>query len=366
MTIKGRSRERDEPHEYFLMIRTPTFVAKTLLVCSVCCPLAATPCVADAVRPPQESAREFVAPAEPAIERGLRYLATKQRDDGSFGEGYGANVAVVGLGGIAFLASGSTPGRGPYGENLDRVVDYLLSHSQPSGFITASGTSSQGPMYGHGFATLFLAEAYGMSPNDDLRDKLDAAIALIVSAQNEEGGWRYQPRPVDADLSVTICQIMALRAARNAGVDVPADTVDRCIAYVRSCQNADGGFGYTPRDRSSLFPRSAAGVVALYSAGVYEGPEIDRGLAYLEASLAGRAAGRRTGHFFYGHYYGVQAMWQAGGQRWEQWYPKVRDQLIASQRGDGTWHESVGPQYATAMACIILQAPNDIVPIFQR
>lgn len=315
---------------------------------------------------PQETAREFIAPADSAINRGLDFLARSQREDGSFGSGYAGNVAVVGLGGIAFIASGSTPGRGPYGEHLDRVVDYLVDRTGPSGFITASGKSSQGPMYGHGFATLFLAEAYGMSPNDELRDKLEAAIGLIISAQNNEGGWRYQPRPVDADLSVTICQIMALRAARNAGIDVPVETVDRCIKYVRSCQNPDGGFGYTSRDRSSLFPRSAAGVVALYSAGVYDGPEIEKGLLYLDKSFINQGRGRRSGHFFYGHYYGVQAMWQAGGERWQRWYPKIRDTLVASQSATGSWSGSVGSQYATAMACIILQTPNDLVPIFQR
>ena len=84
-----------------------------------------------------------------------------------------------------------------------------------------------GPMYEHGFATLFLAEVYGMSPRDDMRDKLARAVDLIVRTQNAEGGWRYQPRREDADISVTICQVMALRAARNAGLKVPNETVDR-------------------------------------------------------------------------------------------------------------------------------------------
>ncbi|MEM6799342.1 MAG: prenyltransferase/squalene oxidase repeat-containing protein [Planctomycetota bacterium] len=312
------------------------------------------------------SAEALMAPAQAAVDRGLAYLAGVQQEDGSMGVGYGRNVAVVGLTGMAMLASGSTPGRGPYGKNIQRSVDYLLEHTKPSGFITADGSTSQGPMYGHGFATLLLAEAYGMSPRDELRDKLDTAIKLIVSAQNEEGGWRYQPRPNDADISVTICQIMALRAARNAGLHVPNETVDRCLAYVRRCQNPDGGFGYMPRDATSLFPRSAAGVVALYSAGVYEGDEVRRGLAYLEAQAPGGGVLRRRGHYYYGQYYAVQAMWQVGGERWNRWYPAIRDELLASQQPAGNWSDSVGPHYATAMACIILQTPNDLVPIFQR
>lgn len=344
-----------------IVVRLRTFVRQLIL-------FALSTSIAAAQDPAttEISAAELIAPAEEAIDEGLTYLANIQREDGSLGVGFGRNVAIIGLTGVAMLASGSTPGRGPYGENINRCVDYLLEHTQASGFITVDGSTSQGPMYGHGFATMFLAEAYGMSPREEVRDKLASAVKLIIGAQNEEGGWRYQPRPNDADISVTICQIMALRAARNAGLHVPTETVDRCLAYVRRCQNPDGGFGYMPQDKTSLFPRSAAGVMALYSAGVYEGDEVARGLAYLEKQRPGRGLGQRRGHYYYGQYYAVHCMWQAGGERWQKWYPAIRDELIASQQPGGNWTDSVGPQYATAMACIVLQTPNDMVPIFQR
>ena len=188
-------------------------------------------------------------------------------------------------------------------------------------------------MYGHGFATLFLAEVYGMSSEQTLREKLVRAVDLIVNTQNDEGGWRYQPKRQDADISVTICQVMALRAARNAGLFVPNETIDRCIDYVKRSQNADGGFMYkltAPGD--SRFPRTAAGVVALYSAGIYEGEEIDKGLDYLMKQLPEAKAVQLEAYYFYGHYYAVQAMWQAGGDHWQRWYPAIRDALLARQR----------------------------------
>ena len=119
-----------------------------------------------------------------------------------------------------------------------------MDHTEPSGFIINRDAVSQGPMYGHGFATMFLAECYGMSRRAELRGKLAAAVKLIVDSQNDEGGWRYWPDSTDADVSVTICQVMALRAARNAGLSVPKTTIDRCIEYVKKCQNPDGGFTY--------------------------------------------------------------------------------------------------------------------------
>lgn len=315
---------------------------------------------------PEEGAAAMTAPAEEAIKRGLAFLGSSQLPDGSYGgRGIGKNPAVAAISGMAFLASGSSPGRGPYGENLDRCVDYIVQHTQPSGFIAVDGATSHGPMYGHGFATLFLAEVYGMTPREDLRDKLAAAIKLIISAQNPEGGWRYQPTPTDADLSVTICQIMAIRAARNAGIYVPAETVERCQEYVRECQNIDGGFGYTPRDKRSLFPRSAAGVVALYSSGIYDGEEISEGLAYLEKNRP-NGERRNMSHFYYGQYYAVQAMWHAGDERWTNWYPEARDLMLAKQGPDGSWPDGNGKHYATAMACVMLQLPNNALPIFQR
>ena len=136
-------------------------------------------------------------------------------------------------------------------------------------------------MYSHGFGTLFLAEAYGMTHRPEIREKLRKAVQLIIDTQNNEGGWRYQPVKNDADLSVTICQINALRAARNAGLYVPKETVDACINYVKQSQNPDGGFRYMLSGGASAFPRSAAGVVALQSAGEYDSKEIRDGLAYL-------------------------------------------------------------------------------------
>ena len=116
----------------------------------------------------------------------------------------------------------------------------------------------------------------------------------------------------------------------------------------------------------SEFPRSAAGVVALYSAGIYEGDEIHKGLEYLMQHVPRSGASSRQPYFFYGHYYAVQAMWHAGGDYWQRWYPAVRDVLTAQQHDDGSWTDLHGPEYATAMACIILQMPNNYLPIFQR
>lgn len=326
-----------------------------------------------------ETAQNNVAPDEitpaltQAVDKGLKYLAAQQGADGSFGDGrFGKNVAVSALTGIALMADGNLPGRGRYGDHVAKCAEYILANSTESGLI--AGDSSNGPMYGHGFATLFLGEVYGMTAgggdtalSNRLHEALVKSVHLIEKTQNEQGGWRYNPLPYDADVSVTICQIMGLRSARNAGIEVSKQTIDRAVEYVRKCQNPDGGFKYQLESGASGWPRSAAGVASLYYAGIYQDDAIDRGIAYLtkEAMPGGAAASRA--HYFYGHYYAVQAMYLSGGQAWAKWWPAIREELLRSQVDDGAWEDrSVGNTYGTAMALIVLQMPKRYLPIFQK
>jgi hypothetical protein len=301
------------------------------------------------------------------VAKGLKFLASRQRADGAFAtDRMGANVAVCGLAGMAMMAAGSTPDRGPYGREVTRFHDYVLGAATDSGLIDAPRARSHGRMYDHGFATLFLAEVYGMSPRGDLRGKLAKAVQLIVDTQNDEGGWRYEPQRGEADISVTVCEVMTLRAARNAGIYVPGETIDRATDYVKRCQNADGGFRYTSAGGESGFARSAAAIVALYSAGLYDTPEVKKAREYLAAYKPRSDAVVRSNYYLYGHYYASQAMWHAGGRTWSEWYTALRDDLLSRQATSGSWDDPYGAEYATAMATLVLQMPNNYLPIFQR
>jgi len=305
-----------------------------------------------------------------AVARGLTYIASQQNEDGSFGQHsrYGKNVGITSLCALAFMSDGHIPGRGKYGAVVEKALNFVLGNATETGLIAAD--TSHGPMYGHGFATLFLGEIYGMSAVEDdsrLREALVKAVRLIVKSQNEEGGWRYNPVPDDADVSVTICQVMALRSARNAGIKVPKDTIDHAVEYVKTCQNPDGGFRYRTVTGASAWPRSAAGVATLYYAGIYEGDFISNGLTYLKEN-AFPDQRRRQVHYYYGNYYTTQAMFLAGGDYWKDWWPACVDDILAHQDAQsGGWldHHAGGP-YATAMAMIVLQMPKRYLPIFQR
>ena len=302
-----------------------------------------------------------------AVRKGLAWLASKQKDAASFAaQGYSNHAGITALAGLAFMQAGNLPGRGKYGREVQGCLDFVLAACQESGLIASD--VSHGPMYGHGFATLFLAEIYGMTGDESVKEKLQKAVRLIQKTQNPEGGWRYQPVPYDADISVTICQVMALRAARDAGIKVEKEVIDNSIKYVRRCQNPDGGFSYMASQGGgggSGFPRSAAGVAALYYAGVFEGDDLERGLKYVKQFQPRQGAQQQNeGHYYYGNYYAVQAMFLAGGDYWAEWYPAIRDELCDRQQEAGNWDGDFSQDYATSMALIILQMPNRYLPVY--
>ena len=209
-----------------------------------------------------------------------------------------------------------------------------MENTSPSGFIAVSSAATHGPMYSHGFGTLFLAEAYGMTHRPEIREKLQKAIRLIIDTQNKEGGWRYQPVRRDADLSVTICQINALRAARNAGLYVPKETVEACIRYVKLSQNPDGGFRYMLQGGASASPdRPPAWSPS--TARRSTRPRRSSGDRLPKQYMPEIKLGSRYSHYFYGHYYAAQAMWIRGGDDWNTWYPAIRDELVRRQSPAG-------------------------------
>jgi len=311
--------------------------------------------------PNQVTGDEITPEQQQCVEKGLAWLAGRQATDG----GYNNHAGITALAGLAFMEQGNLPNRGKYAINVQKCLKFVLASCQPSGII--SYKSDSGPMYGHGFATLFLGELYGETGDPEIKEKLEKAVSLIEHSQNPQGGWRYQPVPVDADISVTICEIMALRAAQDAGLKVDKSVRDKAIEYVLSCQNADGGFSYQSNNGPSGFARSAAGCASLYYAGVFDSDNLRRGLDYLKESVAwGNIGDADPGrHYFYGNYYAAQAMFLAGGDYWKTYYPALRQSLINRQGGGGDhWTGEYSDECDSAMALIALQMPNRYLPVF--
>lgn len=319
-----------------------------------------------------ERPRHLNAQTDEAVRRGVQYLVRHQARNGSWvSSRQNYPCTMTAMAGLALLAAGNTPNEGPYADNVNRAVQYLLRNARPSGLIAAPNME-QRSMYGHGFSMLFLSQVYGMETNrarqQEIRRVLERGIGLIARAQSSDGGWFYSPDSNTDEGSVTVTQIQALRACRDAGLYVPREVIDRACEYIAKCQNKDGGIFYSLRSRGRSLPAiTAAAVATMYSAGEYEHPVSQGALAFTLRNLEASRWVISGGHGFYSRLYIGQTMWISGDENWNRYFPKDRDILLRDQLPNGSWDDnSTGEIFSTAVAIITLQLPYELLPVYLR
>jgi hypothetical protein len=307
-------------------------------------------------------------PVDQAVGRALEYLQRSQGPEGYWRSGAGRNPAITGLAVMAFLSAGHVPGEGPYGDTLERGIRWVLAVQQDNGLIAVDANQE---MYHHGICTLMLAEVAGMTNPQlgaEVRQKLEKAVAVILRAQRtttgHAGGWRYRARGSDSDISVSGWQVMALRAAKDLGCDVPPRAIERAVDYINRCYDPrSGGYFYQPG--IALSPAcTGTSVLALLICGKEQHgrPELLKAASFMLQHPPWKAR-----HPFYGMYYCTQAMYQLGDNYWNVYRPQLVAALLRTQRANGSWDgENVGPDYGTAMAVLALTVDYGFLPIYQR
>lgn len=290
--------------------------------------------------------------AEESIDAGLKYLVTIQKPDGSWGDGN--KVAYTSLSLMAFMVKGDMPEQPPYGDTMSKGLNYLLKISEDGrGYMGSS-------MYEHGFATLALSEVWGMSSRDKkVREALKKAVDIIIRSQGGNGAWNYGPSPANAggDISVSVAQCVALASAKEAGIFVPTEVIDKAVKFVAGCQEKkSGGFGYKGAS-SPGYARTAAGVSSLMLLGQRDHPGIEPGLKWMQNNAS------EEKWYEYGRYYASIAMLQAGDDYYHSYYGPVRDKMLNSQQNDGSWNAS---ECRVQMNILILGTPYRFIPIYQR
>ena len=337
---------------------------------------------------------EITPTSETALKRGLEWLAKNQGPQGNWESN---DLGLVGLGALAFLADGHVPGRGKYGQVVDRALNYVIRNAKPSGLLNIA--DPQRDMYNHGLAAFVLGQAHGMTPDRRISQVLEQALRLIANTQARDGGWDYRAdrKPYGHDLSLVVMQAKALRSAVDSGLEVRNDVIQLAIQSVRGKYRAsngarnlddpklkDGPGQFTYDGHNGTTAMAAAGVVCMQEFGQYDDWRIPKNMDLITSAVKelkpSREGDGRVPFDAYTLYYVAQALYQVGGNYWKECYPLLRDQLVTSQirkpnvvAEDGAWRD---PRYVTggrpthlfgtSVACFLLAIPNRYLPILQE
>jgi hypothetical protein len=212
-----------------------------------------------------------------------------------------------------------------------------------------------------------------------IRTALGKAVEVILIAQRKKtndfkGGWHYTiADDSQADTSVTGWQMMALRAAKNVGCDVPAESIEASIEYLKKCKNqATGGYAYTPHG-AAMASTTGTGVLMLELADkrYHRSDDSHRAGAFILKNPP-----MWNQHFyFYGIYYCSQAAFQLGGNYWSDYRKTLHAQVLNSEHQDprnGSWwgqsqdSSQGGVVYSTSMTILSLTVEYRFLPIYQR
>ena len=309
---------------------------------------------------------------ETAVDLALLHLERRQHAEGHFQAD--PKLAVTALVLTSFLATGNVPDHGRHGGTVRRAVDHLVRSAPADGYF---GRVDGGRMYGQAICVIALSQAYGVEQDRARRSTMRAALVnavkVIVDAQNVKkepphaGGWRYEPGAADSDLSVSAWNAVALRAAREIGLEVPDAAIAAAAAYVKRCAHpAAGGFGYQPGGESGV-AMTGAGLITLSLLSTGDTPEVAAGAKFLrEHPVVGA-----TRFPYYAMYHATQAADHVGGETWTVVSRAAQERLLRTQLPSGAWPASTSPEepgevYATAMAVLTLGVPRRLLPLYQR
>jgi hypothetical protein len=306
-------------------------------------------------------------------DRGLKFLVDTQSEQGDWRGGH-TGAGVTGLGVMCFLASGEDPNFGMYAGNIRRGLRSMISQQNAeTGYFGNS-------MYHHGFAMLALAEAYGavddrnLWPNAGGQNQrtigqaLELSVRAAITSQkgNPLGAWRYSPQANDADTSVAGAVLMGLLAARNAGIEVPDESIDKAISYFVKMTAPSGQVAYAGGfggfDESMA--RISIGTLVYAIAGRKDLEQYKNTLKYLTGKLEGGAAGH--GSVEYQWYYQAQALFQGDVEAWEKWNKNLVRQLKTKQQADGSFQGGQGPHVSSTLCLLALAVNYRFLPIYER
>jgi HEAT repeat protein len=344
------------------------------------------------------------AKTESAVRLGLEWLARHQNEDGSWSrtrfnkhckdrrkcDGAGGwdvplDVSMTSLAMLCFQAADSTHKAGKYKDNVALAAEYLIKVQKKNGlFLQPSRQNNHYMMYNQGIATFALAELCAMTKDPRLQKHVELAVGFICRAQQPtSGAWDYTDTKTGRyDTSATGWQVMALKSAQAAGVEIPSITLYRVAAFISHVTTPSGEVIY-----SNMAPapgRKGPGMTAVGLASCQflgftnDDPVRKRQVAYLleNKPVWKKLQDPSSLNSIYYWYYATIAMFQYGGKEWTRWNGMMKKTLLDHQRRGGClngswdppnnfWGKIGGRMYATTLNVLNLEIYYRYLPLYQ-
>ncbi len=330
--------------------------------------------------------------SERAVAAALNWFARHQNPDGSWGlagfsnmckgdacRGPGASknadTAATAMALLPFLAAGQTHfTKGPYRATVQNGLNWLIRTQKQNGDLR-NGSN----MYTHGLCAITLCEAYGLTKDSRVRLAAEGAIRFIEAGQiPATGGWHYSPFPTPTlgDTSVVGWQIMAIKSAQMAGLEVSPAAIEGAHKWLGLVAKgkSKGLFSYNMETPATPTMSSVGLLCTQYLGAKRDDPAIQEGLAYLMARLP--SIDQRNAYYWY---YGTQVMHNVPGPEWDVWNRQMRRVLIETQVKEGCaagswdpyepkpdqWGEQGGRIMVTSLCCLTLEVYYRYLPLYK-
>jgi len=320
------------------------------------------------------------APVPPEVrtiyEGGLRFLADTQLEDGSWQSQYSSGPGIVALCCLAFLSQGDDANFGRYAEPIHRALRYIVKSQDPSTGFISQNQGGHGSMYEHGFATLTLAEAYGAvdevllwagaeasAERRTLGQALELAVRASLGSQeaNPFSAWRYSPTAKDADTSVSGAILVSLLAARNAGIEIADEKIDKALQYYENSTLPSGDVSYSGGMGGGQSMARTAISCLVFAIAKRKTSEPHQ--ATLKNLVDNVDQDSHMGHPYYTRYYVAQALFQGDFDAWSRWNERTTGLVLEEQGDDGVIG---GDAYSTSMSLLALALNFRFLPIYER
>lgn len=317
------------------------------------------------------------------IQSAISYFKSKQAGDGSYGgdvteAGVQGHRAMTAISGMAVLSAWElegvekgSPDKTPPAQ-VDKALDHLLNADIERKALR--GPDVWGNLWSLGFLARCYKKAQFKSKKELIKAKFEACIGALTRQMGPDGGWMYYTFSFKSSAAfLSQLGINHMLDARDAGLTVPDQLLDRAIQHLISCKQSPGIFMYRTGVKQTVegsASRAPGCEMALHRVG--KGNKADVALAVenffkyrhiLEKIKGKKGTHMGTGgtapyYFLYGHYWCARAIKELDKGQQGAHQARMRDLFLKDQEDDGSFTDwplaKMHKEYGAGLGALIL------------